>query len=249
MQMKFTSTDSSSTRFLDYTIVFLAVSVGGSSLVVTGLFLLLGPLFSIDLGLGQFAKQLVNAALCSMFFVQHSGMIRQSVRNKMSRAHRYYAAIYAIASGISLWVLIGLWQPTGNLLFAFEGVARLLVQSLFVLSIIGLVWGNMSLHQIDTLGIEAVLKKKTPTPKSRVPELSIKGPYLFVRHPLYFCSLMMIWSFPDWTSDRMLLNILWSGWIIVGARWEERDMVNFFGKPYEDYQRRVPMLFPFTKIR
>ena len=43
----------------------------------------------------------------------------------------------------------------------------------------------------------------------------------------------MIWSFPDWTSDRLLLNILWSGWIVLGARWEERDLVNNFGKPYE----------------
>lgn len=244
-------TGSSTTRLVDYSIVFFAVAVGGSSLVATGLFLLQGPLFFIDLGLGQLAKQLFNAALCLMFFVQHSGMIRQSVRNKMFllRNHRYYAALYSITSGISLWVLFGLWQPTGNLLFAFEGVARLLVQSLFVWSIVGFVWGNISLGHIDTLGIEAVLKLKTPTSKSRVPELSVKGPYRFVRHPLYFCSLMMIWSFPDWTADRLLFNILWSGWIFVGARWEELDLVNFFGKPYEDYQRRVPMLIPFTKIR
>jgi protein-S-isoprenylcysteine O-methyltransferase Ste14 len=244
-------TGTSSIGYLDYSIVFLAVSIGGSSLVATVLFLLLGPLFFIDLGLGQPAKQFLNALLCLAFFTQHSGMIRQSVRDKffLRRSDRYYAAVYAIVSGIGLWSLIVLWQPSGNLLFSFEGLPRLLVRSLFVLSIFGFVWGNKSLGDIDGFGIEAVLKQKTPTPTSRVPELSIKGPYQFVRHPLYLCMLMMIWSFPDWTSDRLLLNILWSGWIVLGARWEERDLVNDYGKLYEDYQRRVPMLVPFTRIR
>lgn len=244
-------TGTSSIGYLEYSIVFLAVSIGGSALVATVLFLLLGPLFSIDLGLGPAAKQCLNAALCLAFFVQHSGMIRRSVRDKffLHRSGSYYAAVYAIASGISLWLLIVLWQPSGNLLFSFDGFSRLLVRSLLVLSIFGFIWGNKSLGNIDGFGIEAVLKKNTLTPASRAPELSVKGPYRFVRHPLYLCSLMMIWSFPDWTSDRLLLNILWSGWIVLGARWEERDLVSHFGKPYQDYQRRVPMLLPFTSIK
>lgn len=237
-------------RYIDYAIVLLAIGIGGSSLVATGLFLLLGPLFRIDLGLGLPARQMFNALLCLVFFAQHSGMVRRSVRKRLSllRSQQYYAAVYAIASGLCLWLLIGLWQPTDNLLFAFDGAARLAVQSLFVAAIIGFIWGNKSLGHIDTLGIEAVLKPPAPAATSRNLKLSVRGPYRFVRHPLYFCSLMMIWSFPDWTADRLLLNLMWSVWIVIGARWEERDLVAVYGQPYEDYQRRVPMLIPFTKI-
>jgi len=239
-----------SVRYLDYTVAFCALSVGGSGLVATCLFLLLGPLFHIDLGLSHPAKQFLNASLCLVFFAQHSGMVRPSVRKRFSvlRSARYYAAVYAIASGLILWLLIGLWQPTGSLVFAFEGPARLLVRSLFVVSIIGFIWGNKALGNIDGLGVEAVLKPKAPQAVPRRPQLSIKGPYRFVRHPLYLCMIMMIWSYPDWTTDRLLLNILWSTWIVIGARWEERDLIAMYGKPYEDYQRRVPMLLPFTKF-
>jgi protein-S-isoprenylcysteine O-methyltransferase Ste14 len=220
-------------------------------LVATGLFLLLGPLFHIDLGLSHPAKQFLNTFLCLVFFAQHSGMLRQSIRKRFSLlwSARYYAALFAIASGISLWLLIGLWQPTGSLSFAFEGPARLLVRSLFVVSIIGFIWGNKALGHIDGLGVEAVLKPKALAAAPRRPQLSVKGPYRFVRHPLYLCMMMMIWSHPDLTTDRLLLNILWSTWIVIGARWEERDLITAYGKPYEDYQRRVPMLVPFTKFR
>jgi protein-S-isoprenylcysteine O-methyltransferase Ste14 len=59
----------------------------------------------------------------------------------------------------------------------------------------------------------------------------------------------MIWSFPDLTSDRLLFNLLWTAWIVIGTLLEEKDLVNIHGKLYQDYQQRVPMLIPFLKIR
>ncbi|MCK7479628.1 MAG: hypothetical protein M0C28_21625 [Candidatus Moduliflexus flocculans] len=55
--------------------------------------------------------------------------------------------------------------------------------------------------------------------------MTITGPYRLVRHPLYLLSIVMIWSCPDLTTDRLLFNLLWTGWIVVGAYLEERDLV------------------------
>ena len=73
----------------------------------------------------------------------------------------------------------------------------------------------------------------------------VRGPYRWVRHPFYFFSLLLIWSCPDLSLDRLLHNILWSTWIVVGSVLEERDLVADFGEPYRDYQRKVPMLIPW----
>jgi protein-S-isoprenylcysteine O-methyltransferase Ste14 len=72
----------------------------------------------------------------------------------------------------------------------------------------------------------------------------MRGAYRWVRHPLYFFSLVMIWSFPDLTADRILFNVSWTAWIVVGTYLEERDLAREFGDAYRDYQRRVPMWVP-----
>ena len=44
--------------------------------------------------------------------------------------------------------------------------------------------------------------------------------------------IVLIWSGTDVTTDRLLFNMLWTAWIVLGARWEEADMVAVFGERY-----------------
>ena len=74
--------------------------------------------------------------------------------------------------------------------------------------------------------------------------LIVRGPYRWVRHPLYLVSLIIIWFGPIFTADRLLHNLLWSLWIVIGATLEEKDLVDCFGDAYRDYQQTVPMLIP-----
>lgn len=57
--------------------------------------------------------------------------------------------------------------------------------------------------------------------------------------------LVLIWSTPNLTADRLLFNLLWSIWIVFGARLEEKDLVAEFGESYRYYQETVPMLLPW----
>ena len=62
---------------------------------------------------------------------------------------------------------------------------------------------------------------------------------------MYSAALLLFWSYPDLTADRLLFNVLWTLWVVVGTVLEERDPVVAFGDPYRDYQRQVPMLIPW----
>jgi len=73
---------------------------------------------------------------------------------------------------------------------------------------------------------------------------TVRGPYRWVRHPLYLFCLLMIWAYPHMTMDRVLFNVLFTVWIVVGTVLEERDLVVAFGDSYREYQRKVPMLLP-----
>jgi hypothetical protein len=47
--------------------------------------------------------------------------------------------------------------------------------------------------------------------------------------------------------DRMLFNLLWTVWIVIGSYFEEIDLIAEFGEAYREYQKGVPMLIPSLK--
>lgn len=105
-------------------------------------------------------------------------------------------------------------------------------------------WGSRSLGDFDALGVKPALRAfDSQKPIAGTP-FTVRGPYRWVRHPLYLFSLIIIWSCPIFTTDRLLHNGLWTIWIVIGATLEERDLVGCFGDAYRTYQKKVPMLLP-----
>ena len=229
---------------LNYLILGAACFLGGGSLVIFAYFLFFGSFSMVNFGLGQGWLLLFDAGLSLLFFLQHSGMVRRKFRQWLAGIipEDYFAAIYAIASGVALLAVLLLWQEGALLVAAPPGILRWFFRALFCLAIAGFLWCGMSLKYFDPLGIGPLLGRNRE--KAEQVSLTITGPYRLVRHPLYLLSIVMIWSCPELTSDRLLFNLLWTGWIIVGAFWEERDLVDQFGDSYRDYRKQVPMLVP-----
>ncbi len=75
----------------------------------------------------------------------------------------------------------------------------------------------------------------------------VSGPYRWVRHPLYSCAITIVWLFPSMTVNRAALFAVTSLYFYLGSFPEERKLVQEFGQAYQEYQRRVPRLIPFTK--
>ena len=70
------------------------------------------------------------------------------------------------------------------------------------------------------------------------------GLYRFVRHPLYSAGLVFIWLTPEMSLNRLVLYFSLTIYILIGTYFEERKLIREFGKPYEDYQSKTPMLVP-----
>ena len=228
---------------LDRILAVLALLLGGGSLLLFAAFLL-----GIDLGIApraatESARLLVDGGLCLLFFLQHSVMLRRAFRERLVRAvaRRRHGAVYAVASGLALGALVLLWQPTGTVLVAAFGAGRWILHGVQVLALSSVLWGWRALGGFDPLGISN-LQRGTP---ATVPPLTVRGPYRRVRHPLYLAFLVAAWTTPVLTTDRLLFDVLWTAWIVVGCLLEERDLVAAHGDAYRAYQRRVPMLLPW----
>ena len=230
-----------------YTILALAALIGGVSLpAFFVLFLFVGPLNFVDLELSETTKSAWNTLLCVVFFLQHSVMVRRSYCRWSARfiPPHFHGASYTIASGVALLALVVLWQESAHTLMSARGPAWWLLRSVYFLSVVGFAWGILALGSFDTFGLRPILDRLRGTDTPPMP-FTVRGPYRWVRHPLYFFSLLMIWSYPYLTTDRLLFNILWTAWIVGATTLEERDLVAVFGETYRDYQREVPMLVPF----
>jgi arylsulfatase/arylsulfatase A len=233
---------------IPYAFLILSVLLGGISLVGFAFFLAFGPPDIIPLSLDLKTALAWDSGLCLAFFGQHSVMIRRPFRDRLGRVvpERYQPALYSIASGVLLMLLVVLWQPTSLVLLSVEGPGRWVLRGLFLTTGPVFLWAIRSLGTFDTFGLEPI-RAHLRGSKPRTMPLAIRGPYRWVRHPLYGLFIVMAWTFPDITADRLLFNVLFTGWIVLGTVLEERDLVRELGDSYRAYQRQVPMLVPWRR--
>jgi methanethiol S-methyltransferase len=229
-----------------YMVIALSGLMGGVSMTLFVVFLYAGLPSLMNLGLDQQMNLYIDSVLCFLFYNQHSLMLRKGFRKLLSGyiPSDYHGAFYSIFSGLFLLLLMLFWQKSASFQVEFDGAPYWLMRALFFLAIIGSYFTIRTLRFFDPLGIKEIFSHlKGKSTKESL--LTVQGAYRWVRHPLYFFSLLMIWSQVSVTSDRLLFNGLWTFWIIIGAFLEERDMVASFGDAYRNYQHKVPMLIPY----
>ena len=79
------------------------------------------------------------------------------------------------------------------------------------------------------------------------PVLRTDGVHGWVRHPLYFFSLVVLWLLPVMTPNLFALNLGITFYFWIGSIYEERKLVQEFGDAYRAHQARVPRLFPWPR--
>jgi protein-S-isoprenylcysteine O-methyltransferase Ste14 len=222
----------------------LAVATGVASM---GLFAWDGRPTFVPLAWPPRAALAWDAGLSLLFFAQHSGMVRRPFRARLARVvpARYDGAFYAICSGLTLLLVVVLWQRVDIRVFRLEGAARWIVLALNGLAAALLVVSGYRVRRtLDIFGFRPI-RAHWRGEALRMAPFSVEGPFRWVRHPLYACVLALLWIRPEMMADGLLLSTLWSGWMIVGTVLEERDLVADFGDVYWRYQQQVPMLVPW----
>jgi protein-S-isoprenylcysteine O-methyltransferase Ste14 len=232
-----------STILGDYIIMTLSVLLGGGSFFLLAL---MGSFQLVHLGFASPVVLLWDAILSMAFFLQHSGMVRKAFRARMAVfvPQRYQGAIYSIASGVVLVFVVVLWQRSEIQLLRLEGLPLWIARGCSFLAILTFALSIHALGSFDPFGLRPIKSHMRGQSDQPLP-FAIRGPYRWVRHPLYFCVLVLIWASPELTGDRLLFNVLWTAWIIAGTIFEETDLLADFGDAYRDYQRKVPMLIPW----
>jgi protein-S-isoprenylcysteine O-methyltransferase Ste14 len=83
----------------------------------------------------------------------------------------------------------------------------------------------------------------------RTEPLVVRGPYRYVRHPLYSDAVLLLlgwWLLLDYSFLLISALFLLFWFSCVVTRFEERELKALFGNDYERYASRVPRIIPFT---
>ncbi|MGV8074807.1 MAG: methyltransferase family protein [Syntrophobacteraceae bacterium] len=229
-------------RLVSWVLIFLSAAIGGLGISFFYLFLFLGLPGFIDLGFTPSISLWFDASLSILFFLQHSLMIRPRFRpTRLGEAAQ--PALFSIFSGVVLFIIMIFWQNSSLIHIELGRPGIVFTDLIYLFSCMGSLWVILSLDKFDPFGIRTLKNHISMKPSTRVPFI-IKGPYRFVRHPLYFLTLLIIWANPLVTADRLMFNVMFTVWIVIGTLLEEKDLHALYGNSYRAYQGNVCMLVP-----
>jgi len=164
----------------------------------------------------------------------------------------WYRLLYNLISLLTfLPILYILWTHIPQVtLWTIPYPLRIASMIIQLLALVGLA---ISLLQTDVwsfMGLRQAARFLQGADDPAVPDRFVRtGTYRWVRHPLYFFSLLFLWLNPVMTLGSFLFNVLATLYFWIGSIYEERRLLAAFGEAYEEYKRSVPGLVPIRIFR
>jgi len=189
---------------------------------------------------------LINLGLIALFGLQHSVMARAGFKAGLTRVvpPALERSVFCLASAVVLIVLYCLWQPMPTLVWDVQsGGGRMSLTALFFLGWLIVLISTFLLNHFELFGLAQPWRnlRGTAAPNEA---FATPGFYRVVRHPIYAGFVLAFWATPTMTQGHLLLAAGMTVYILIGIRYEERDLVARFGAQYSAYKAKVGMLFP-----
>jgi methanethiol S-methyltransferase len=194
---------------------------------------------------------LINLILLSIFAVQHSVMARPAFKRWWTKIVPVAAerSTYVLLSSLILIILFWQWRPINDMVWEVENTfAQYSLWALFWLGWLIVLTSTFLINHFDLFGLRQVylhLKQQQYTHDT------FKTPFLykFVRHPIMLGFIIAFWATPHMTLGHLLFAIVTTVYVLVALHLEERDLVEYHGIAYKEYQERVSMIIPLPKRR
>lgn len=188
----------------------------------------------------------VDLALIALFGLQHSVMARPGFKARLTRIvpAALERSTYCLASALALGVLYLFWHPIPQVVWHVEDAnLRLLLWGLFLTGFAVVFVSTWLISHFELFGLAqawAAMRGQPLPPKPFMTPLF----YRAVRHPIYMGFFIAMWATPDMSMGHLLFAAAMTAYLVIGIRYEERDLVRHFGNTYVEYQARVGMFIP-----
>lgn len=195
---------------------------------------------------------LINFGLLSVFALQHSIMARPAFKKWFNSIfdQAIERSTYILLSSLALLLIYWQWQPITTIVWEAESkIVIYFLYGVFFLGWLIVLLSTFMINHFELFGLAQIFNnfknRKTPNP-----DFQTNYFYKIVRHPIMLGFLIAFWATPVMTVGHLLFTLVTTAYIFVAVKYlEEKDLKNFIGEKYKDYQEEVPMIIPFTKIK
>ena len=188
------------------------------------------------------ADHLVYAFLWAVFGALHSILASETIKSILSSLGRAYRLTYngfaVVHIAITVWIgeyVLGAGSETlisGNLVYFFYAVAG-----------VGVIVLLAAMRLYDGGRFMGFTQLRNPHVEEDEP-LRLEGLHRYIRHPLYSGAILVLWGRVG--SEAELATAVWATlYFIVGARFEERRLIERYGDAYRHYREKVPGFVPW----
>lgn len=191
-------------------------------------------------------ESILIIALFLGYFIIHSLTaslwLKQIVARYCPKIVPWYRLLFnLLATLLTLPLAWVIWRYPGEPLWHWQGLIFYLMNGLALFALLVLFYSPRLYDMQEFLGL-----RQLQTRTHEVNELErfhISSFHRYVRHPWYFLILIIIWT-RDMSSNQLMIYSLITLYLFIGSRMEERKLIVYHGKVYEEYRRRVAGLIP-----
>ena len=182
----------------------------------------------------------VNTALFSAFALHHSLLARAGAKAAVRRLvpPELERSLYTWVASLLFIAVCALWRPVPGTLYRLEGAWALIGYAIQTTGLVLTIRGAAALDALDLAGVRQVLDAVHGRPP-RHAALETRGLYGFVRHPVYFAWVLLVFGTPSMTATRATFAVVSTVYLALAIPWEERSLIDVFGPRYEEYRRQV----------
>jgi protein-S-isoprenylcysteine O-methyltransferase Ste14 len=195
---------------------------------------------------GAMKSAVIDFFLIALFGVPHSVMARPAFKNWLTRflPTHLERSTYVLVSSLLLLLVVWQWQPIGPELWHFEApLVRYAAYGAFALGWAIIFVATFLTDHFDLFGLRQVYLHLVGRPYTH-PVFTQRLFYKTVRHPMMLGMFIALWATPVMSVSHLVLAIGLSLYIVVGVRFEERDLLHSLGEDYRRYHAQTPMFLP-----
>jgi hypothetical protein len=186
-----------------------------------------------------------DIVLFSLFALHHSLFARDAFRKLVTRIVGTLERSFYVWIASALFIAVcALWRPVAGGAWRVTQPAAVWLIAAAQLVGVWLALRSASLIDIRELsGLKQVdaVGRALSGPPSVVdpPEFKTRGPYGWVRHPIYSGWFLMVFAVSDMTMTRLVFAITSSLYLLIAIPFEERSLRRSSHGAYDQYTRQV----------
>jgi len=175
-----------------------------------------------------------DVLLFSAFALHHSVLAREPIRRRLLDVFpNLERSAYVWVASLLFLVVCWLWRAVAGVVWDVTGAMRWVFG---LIQIAGLVLSVYSAALIDVWELAGV---KQPDVDGHF-EFRTKGPYGYVRHPIYSGWFLIVFSVGTMTMTRFVFAIVSCVYVLIAIPLEERSLRRSSHGAYERYMKHVP---------